>query len=237
MSQHDHQTHDHHARHTHDHAPGSAQENGSGPVAGGEEFWDGRYSESTRIWSGKPNALLVREAQDLAPGRALDLGCGEGADTVWLARRGWRVTATDISKVALGRAAEHAAEAGVTDLVDWQQHDFAQSFPEGEFDLVSACFLHSYGEFPRERILRRAAAAVAPGGTLLVVGHAGGPSWNPEAHADLHFPTPQEVLAQLDLPEGGWEIQTAAEHVQPMTDPEGRPGTRPDNVLTVRRVA
>ncbi|MFD6227717.1 SAM-dependent methyltransferase [Streptomyces sp. NPDC060232] len=233
MTQHDHHTHEH--AHEHEHA--SAPENENGPVAGGEEFWDERYGESTRIWSGNPNALLVREAQDLAPGRALDLGCGEGADTVWLARRGWRVTATDISKVALGRAAEHAAEAGVADLVDWQQHDFAQSFPEGEFDLVSACFLHSYGEFPRERILRRAAAAVAPGGTLLVVGHAGGPSWNPEALADIHFPTPQEVLAQLELPEGGWKVLTAAEHVQPMTDPEGRPGTRPDNVLKVRRVA
>ncbi|MFE5492645.1 SAM-dependent methyltransferase [Streptomyces virginiae] len=231
MSKHDHPTHEH------QHAHENAAENGNGPVPGGEEFWDGRYSESTRIWSGKPNSLLVREAQDLAPGRALDLGCGEGADTVWLAGRGWRVTATDISKVALGRAAEHAAEAGVADLVDWQRHDFAQSFPEGEFDLVSACFLHSYGEFPRERILRRAAAAVAPGGTLLVVGHAGGPSWNPDALADIHFPTPEEVLAQLELPEGGWEVLTAAEHLQPMTDPEGRPGTRPDNALKVRRRA
>ncbi|MFF0550357.1 SAM-dependent methyltransferase [Streptomyces sp. NPDC004311] len=227
MPEHD---HDHDHSHDHEHEPVGA------PVPGGEEFWDGRYSERTRIWSGKPNDLLVRETGELAPGRALDLGCGEGADTVWLARRGWRVTATDISGVALGRAAEHAAEAGVQDRVDWQRHDFSQSFPTGEFDLVSACFLHSYGEFPREQILRRAAAAVAPGGVLLVVGHAGGPSWNPEALADIHFPTPQEVLGQLELPEGGWEVLTSAEHLQPMTDPEGRPATRPDNALKVRRL-
>ncbi|MFD9338123.1 SAM-dependent methyltransferase [Streptomyces sp. NPDC060028] len=218
--------------HQHEHAQAPAAE-----PAGGEEFWDGRYRESTRIWSGKANALLVREAEDLAPGRALDLGCGEGADTVWLARRGWHVTGTDISKVALGRAAEHAAEAGVADRVDWQRHDFAESFPEGEFDLVSACFLHSYGDFPRARILRSAAAAVAPGGVLLVVGHAGGPSWDPDAHSEIDFPTPEQVLAQLELPEGAWTVLAAEEHVQARTDPEGRPGTHTNNVLKVRRAA
>ncbi|OKK19480.1 SAM-dependent methyltransferase [Streptomyces sp. CB00455] len=204
--------------------------------AAGEEFWDARYRESDRIWSGKPNDVLVREAGGLAPGRALDLGSGEGADAVWLARQGWHVTGTDISGVALERAAEHAAEAGVGDRIDWQRHDFARSFPAGEFDLVSACFLHSYGDFPRERILRTAAAAVAVGGVLLIVGHAGGPSWDPDAHADMHFPTPREVWSRLELPEGDWEVLVAAEHLQAMTAPDGRPGTRPDNVLKLRRL-
>lgn len=95
------------------------------------ELWDERYRESHRIWSGKPNAALVREVEGLAPGRALDLGCGEGADAVWLAREGWQVTATDISRVALDRAAEHAADAGVADRIDWQFHDLGVSFPEG----------------------------------------------------------------------------------------------------------
>ncbi|WP_329385789.1 class I SAM-dependent methyltransferase [Streptomyces sp. NBC_01351] len=226
----------------HEHAPAPAHAHVHAPAPtpepdGGAEFWDGRYSESTRIWSGKPNALLVREAEDLTPGRALDLGSGEGADAVWLARRGWRVTGTDISKVALGRAAEHAAEAGVGDRIDWQRHDFSESFPEGEFDLVSACFLHTYGDFPRARILRTAAAAVAPGGILLVVGHAGGPSWAPDAHhPGIEFPTPEEVLAQLEPAEGAWEVLRAEEHVQEMTGPDGLPGTRPDNVLTLRRL-
>ncbi|MCX5378429.1 bifunctional 2-polyprenyl-6-hydroxyphenol methylase/3-demethylubiquinol 3-O-methyltransferase UbiG [Streptomyces sp. NBC_00091] len=203
----------------------------------GEEFWDARYRESNRIWSGRANEVLVREVSDLAPGRALDLGCGEGADAVWLARRGWHVTGTDISRVALERAAEHAADAGLADRVDWQRHDLAESFPDGEFDLVCACFLHSYGDFPRERILRTAAGAVAPGGILLIAGHAGGPSWDPDKHAEIGFPTPEQVLAQLELPEGGWEVLLAAEHVQALTAPDGRPGTRPDNALKVRRLA
>lgn len=139
------------------------------------EMWDDRYRESDRIWSGNPNVVLVREVEGLTPGRALDLGCGEGADAVWLARWGWKVTATDISRVALERAAVHAAEADVADRIDWQWHDLGASFPEGEYDLVSAQFLHSMGDLPRERILRRAALAVAPGGVLLVVGHAGLP--------------------------------------------------------------
>lgn len=214
---------DHHHSHQQEHAAGA-------------EFWDARYSESDRIWSDKANDVLVSEAADLTPGRALDLGCGEGADAVWLARQGWHVTGTDISGVALERAARHAEEAGVGDRVEWQRHDFAESFPAGEFDLVSACFLHSYGDFPRARILRTAAAAVAPGGVLLVAGHAGGPSWDPDKHAEIDFPTPEQVLAQLELPEGGWEVLLAEEHVQALTGPDGRPGTRPDNALKVRRL-
>src|SRR5690349_828683 len=125
-----------------------------------EQAWDERYSESDRIWSGKPNVALVAQVAGLRPGRALDLGCGEGADAVWLAKQGWQVTAVDISGVALERAASHAAEAGVT--IDFQRRDLATSLPEGEFDLVSAQFLHFWGEFDREKILRRAAASVAP---------------------------------------------------------------------------
>lgn len=112
-----------------DHVHTDAQPPTPEPGVTGEEFWDGRYRENDRIWSGEANVALVREAADLAPGRALDLGCGEGGDAVWLARRGWRVTATDISGVALERAASHAADAGVGDRVEWQRHDFAHSFP------------------------------------------------------------------------------------------------------------
>ncbi|MGW7451459.1 class I SAM-dependent methyltransferase [Streptomyces sp. NPDC054787] len=223
--------HEHEHRHQHGHQHHAHQEH-----SGDEEFWDARYSESTRIWSGRANEALVREVSDLTPGRALDLGCGEGADAVWLARQGWQVTGTDISKVALGRAAEHADGAGVGERVDWQRHDLTESFPDGEFDLVSACFLHNYGDFPRDRVLRSAAAAVAPGGILLVVGHAGGPSWDPDKHAEIGFPTPDEVLGQLELPQDDWEVLLAEDYVQPLTGPDGRPGTRPDNVLKVRRL-
>nr|WP_238354948.1 class I SAM-dependent methyltransferase [Kribbella sandramycini] len=108
-----------------------------------EEHWDGRYAESTRIWSGKPNAALVAELAGLAPGRALDLGSGEGGDAIWLAQQGWQVTAVDVSPIALGRAAEHAREAGIADRIDWQHHELGKTFPAGTFDLVSAQFLHS----------------------------------------------------------------------------------------------
>ncbi|MFE2287010.1 class I SAM-dependent methyltransferase [Streptomyces sp. NPDC059443] len=201
----------------------------------GEEYWDTRYRESEKVWSGDANAVLAREAEGLAPGRALDLGCGEGGDAVWLARRGWHVTGTDISGVALERAAVHAADAGVDDRTEWERHDLAESFPAGEYDLVSACFLHTFGEFPRERILRRASAAVAPGGILLVVGHAGWASWQ-EDRPEVDFPTAEEVVAQLELAAGAWEVLLAEEHVRVQNRPDGRPGTRTDNVVKVLRL-
>ncbi|MEU4822450.1 MFS transporter [Actinomadura sp. NPDC023710] len=201
------------------------------------QYWDSRYSEHHAMWSGEPNAVLVQEAAELEPGTALDLGCGEGADAVWLARRGWRVTAVDISGVALERAAGHAAEAGVADRVDWQRRDLAASFPEGSYDLVSAQFLHSPADMPREEVLRAAAGAVAPGGVLLVVGHAGPPPWDPDAHPGVHLPTPDEILASLALPDGDWEVLRSDEHERVQKAPDGRTTTRTDNALTLRRRA
>ncbi|MFF3087837.1 SAM-dependent methyltransferase [Streptomyces nojiriensis] len=224
------------AEHAHTHTHTHTHHQPEPGAAAGEEFWDGRYGESHRIWSGEANAMLVHEVSALAPGRALDLGCGEGADAVWLARRGWTVTGTDISGVALGRAAEHAAEAGLADRVSFARHDLTESFPQGEFDLVSACFLHNYGDFPRDAVLRTAAAAVAPGGTLLVVGHAGWAPWQ-EDREEAHFPTPEEVLTQLEPVTAGWEVLRAEETERIQNQPDGTPGTRTDNVVRVRRPA
>ncbi|MEV4475647.1 FAD-dependent oxidoreductase [Nonomuraea sp. NPDC049504] len=201
-----------------------------------EELWDDRYSERERLWTGEPNVVLVRELSDLPPGRALDLGSGEGGDAVWLAKRGWRVTAADVSGVALRRAAELAERMGVADRIDWQQHDLGRSFPEGTYDLVTACYLHSTHDLPREEILRAAAAAVAPGGVLLVAGHAAGPSWEHNPHPDVHLPTPREVYESLDLAEGEWEVLKDAEFERPQTAPDGTLTTRKDNVLTLRRL-
>ncbi|MFF3755021.1 FAD-dependent oxidoreductase [Streptomyces sp. NPDC002018] len=201
-----------------------------------EEYWDDLYGQSEQRWSGRPNTVLVREVAGLAPGHALDLGCGEGADAVWLARQGWRVTGTDISGVALGRAADHAEAEGVADRIDWQRHELGVSFPEGRFDLVSAHFLHSYGDLPREKILRTAASAVAPGGVLLIVGHAGFASWEENPHTGVHFPTPEEVLASLDLADGEWEVRICEEYERQQDGPAGQPGHRRDNILKVRRL-
>ncbi|MEU8250293.1 class I SAM-dependent methyltransferase [Nonomuraea sp. NPDC048916] len=201
-----------------------------------QQFWDTRYAGKDRLWSGKPNPALVRETSGLAPGHALDLGCGEGADAIWLASRGWRVTAVDISGVALERAAAHAAAAGVADLIDWQRHDLGHTFPEGGFDLVSAQFLHSHGDMPRERILRTAAEAVNPGGgVLLIVGHSEGQPGH-EDHADLHLPTPGEVLRSLELTDEQWEVLVSEEFTQPYPGPDGEEHTRTNNTLKVRRL-
>jgi SAM-dependent methyltransferase len=200
-----------------------------------EETWDARYRESDRVWSGRPNAALVREVSGLAPGRALDLGCGEGADVIWLAGRGWRVVGTDVSRVALARAAEHAAAAGVDDRTEFRHHDLSVTFPDGSYDLVSAFFLHARGDLPmREAILRRSVGAVAPGGVLLIVGHAEpGPCGPPP---DVALPTPRETLAALDLPPGEWEVLRSAEHEDPGHAHHGEdPTKRRNNTVMIRR--
>lgn len=204
-------------------------------TASAEDLWDARYAENGQVWSGDPNAALVREVADLPPGKALDVGCGEGGDAIWLAQRGWRVTAVDVSGVALQRAADHAAEAGVADRLDWQRHDLAHTFPTGGFDLVSASFLHSHGELPRIEILRTAAGAVLPGGVLLVIGHAGWPSWEENPHPEMHFATPDELLSDLELPVAEWEVLVSDEHERVQTSPDGQPTTRTDNTLKMRR--
>jgi SAM-dependent methyltransferase len=128
-------------------------------------FWDERYSGG-RQWSGEPNPQLVHEVADLVPGSALDVGCGEGGDAIWLARQGWRVTGMDVSAVALARAAEHAGDLDVT----WVQADVVAEAPTGSYDLVSAHFIHMPP--PQLKALhQRLADVVAPGGTLLIVGH------------------------------------------------------------------
>lgn len=199
-----------------------------------EEYWNERYSESSQIWSGKPNVELVREVADLTPGTALDLGCGEGADAIWLAQQGWQVTGVDISPVALERAAQHAADSGVS--VSWEQHELGKTFPDGTFDLVSAQFLHSLATLPREQILRAAAAAVAPGGVLLIEGHLGFPDVEKHAdHPDIHFPTPAEVIADLELEDSRWEILVSAEHEREQVI-DGKTLTRRDSTVKARRL-
>jgi thioredoxin reductase/SAM-dependent methyltransferase len=199
-----------------------------------EDHWNTRYRESERIWSGDPNPTLPREVAGLPPGRALDLGCGEGGDAIWLARQGWHVTAVDISGIALERAFRQADAAGVSDRIDWQRHDLGLSFPEGSYDLVSTHFLHSFVDMPRERILRTAADAVAPGGTLLVVGHTDVPGLK-ERHPDAHLPASQEVLAGLDLEEGRWEVEVCETHERARTV-DGEQVTYTDNTVKARRL-
>ena len=222
---HDHAGHDHAG---HDHA-GTA-------VGDAAAFWDERYGSRERMWSGRPNQPLVDLVGHLAPGRALDLGCGEGADCVWLASRGWTVTGVDVSATAVGRAAEHAAERGVPDgRITWIRADLASWEPEATFDLVSACFLHSPIDFPRSAVLRRAAGAVARGGHLLVVSHAEAPPWaSGHDHAEHRFPIPEDDLADLAL-DGGWTVLVNEVGEREGRSPDGEPATLRDVVTLARR--
>lgn len=136
------------------------------------EAWDERYAGEGQMWSGQPNPQLVAEASRLTPGTALDVGCGEGADVVWLAQEGWQVTGADFSAAGLARAARHAEEAGVGARTQWWQVDAREFDAAGRtFDLVTTHFLHPPGGTMAD-VTRRLCTAVAPGGHLLVVGHA-----------------------------------------------------------------
>ncbi len=179
-------------------------------VPDGAAEWDERYGDAS-IWSGQPNGALVAEVADLGPGRALDVGCGEGADAVWLARRGWDVTGVDPSRVALDRAARHAEQAGVT--VSWVCSGLVGApLPSGSFDLVSAMY-PALRRTPGDDAERALLSLVRPGGVLLVVHHLAGDAGDGEhgEHGEQHlafdpadYVMPEQLAATLN---GGWDVE------------------------------
>ncbi len=200
-----------------------------------EAYWQERYRSAAAVWSGEPNHQLVAEAADLPPGTALDAGSGEGSDAVWLARRGWRVTAVDFAAAALERGARAAADAGIGDRIEWVKADLRSWTPPERYDLVSAQFFQ-LAPPERDVVFATLAAAVAPGGRLLLVGHdvSDLETGAHRPHAPERFFAAAEVAASLDPPE--WEVVTAATRRRPALDHEAEHGvTVADTVLVARR--
>jgi SAM-dependent methyltransferase len=202
-------------------------------VAAQASEWDARYSEPVgALWSGRPNGRLVVEVEGLTPGRALDVGCGEGADAIWLALRGWTVTAIDISAVAIGRARAAAELAGAT--VEWICGDALQTaFPAGSFDLVSM----QYPALPKaagQDAVRALLNSVQRDGLLLAVYHDLDDEHR--EHMKSRGADPADYVSADDLGEllaDDFAIELRA--VEPRVDPPAGTPHIADIVLRARR--
>ena len=194
------------------------------------EQWDERYSQRELVWTAGPNRFLITEVADLAPGRALDVACGEGRNAVWLATQGWEVTGIDFSPVGIAKARRLAEECGVeaawevADTTTWQP-------PDGGFDLVIMFYLH-LPPAALQSALENAQRALAPGGTLLIVGHSlrnltdgyGGPPTADGLYG------PDDLVALLS----GLTIERA-EEVLRAVDVDGETNTAIDTLVRGRR--
>jgi len=232
----------------HDAGPGLSGNGDGQGIRDAAALWDERYRSKPQIWSGKPNPQLVREAGGLRAGHALDLGCGEGADAIWLAQHGWTVTAVDVSTVALERAhghekaalareSVHAAEGAIASRIHWRQADLEEWQPGEQYDLVTSQFLHSQ-ELAWQKPLKTAAAAVKPGGTLLVVGHHPDrlPPWGGAHPTHEMFYTGEQLIQELGLDAPEWQLEVQTSRERPVTGPEGQQATIADVVVRASRL-
>lgn len=222
--------------HGHEHHHGAADAAADRP-RWDAAFWDERYSSSDSLWSGHVNAVVRDEVEGLEPGRALDVGCGEGGDALWLAARGWTVLGVDVSQVAVDRAAARAAEVGLAAASTFEVRDLmAWTPPASSYDLVSVSFVHlPTGD--RRTVYAGLAAAVAVGGTFLVAAHHPsdiGVVPRPP-YPDLFF-TPEDLVADLQAGAGEWDVVTAEARPCSATH-DGHDVTIADTVLRARRLA
>jgi SAM-dependent methyltransferase len=190
-----------------------------------------------------PNPYLAREISGLTPGTALDAGCGEGAEAIWLADEGWQVTAADISSEALARAVERATQGGAApERMQWVEADLSVWEPGRQFDLVSTHYPHP--AMPQLAFYERISDWVAPGGTLLIVGHQHTPDLPGNEHGDehqgnRHYPpeevsvTAASITAGLDATH--WDIVTANEPTRSLTNRTGRTAQLHDVVVRATR--
>jgi thioredoxin reductase/SAM-dependent methyltransferase len=196
--------------------------------------WEERYGSVTAVWSGRPNTSLVTHTAHLTPGTALDLGAGEGRDAVWLAERGWDVTAVDFAANALARGRTAADEAGAA--VRWVHADVSTWESDEQYDLVTSHFIHLAPEV-RQGFVARASRMVAPGGTLLLVQHdaldLAAPIGRPRDPS--MFPGADEVRDELASLDDGWLVEVAESAPRHATTSEGEVITVHDAVLRARR--
>jgi SAM-dependent methyltransferase len=202
-----------------------------------EQHWQqGPSSGAGSMGANPANPYLARETGALAPGTALDAGCGSGAEAIWLAVHGWRVTAADISSEALSRAAERATAAGAAELVEWIEADLSVWHPAVQFDLVTTHYAHP--AIPQLEFYDRIASWVAPGGTLLVVGHLAAPTASGDGHGRHHRDDREHGHSQGRLPPvevsataaaiterldaKAWEVVTAQECHRMLVGHDGR---------------
>jgi SAM-dependent methyltransferase len=199
------------------------------------DFWEERWSQALRdhgdrVAQRPPNAHLTAEVGDLRPRRALDAGCGHGSDTLWLAARGWRVTAVDFAATALAhaRSTAEAMGADVAERIDWVEADLATWTPQSDaYDLVVCLYVHVAGSV--EETVQRMATGVAAGGTLFLVGHrpVDPATGAPTAAAGQVQVSVEEARAALDPQQ--WELIVAEDRPRPTT------GTGVDAVIRARR--
>lgn len=199
-----------------------------------QEFdFDALYAGDEPVWSGEPNGALIDEIAEVEPGRVLDVGCGEGADAVWLAQRGWQVTAVDIAAAALRRAQQHAARAGVE--IRWLHSGLVDAplEPAG-FDLVSAQY-PALRHTPDQTAMRTLLSLVAPGGTLLFVHHADVDLAEARAHGvdPSIYVSPDDMHEALD---DHWRVLVYERRPRRITGGEGAAHTH-DLVLRAQRVS
>lgn len=201
-----------------------------------DQIWQGELAES--MGTSQPNPHLIREVGNLATGTALEAGCGAGAEAIWLAQRGWQVTAVDMAAAALDRAAIRATANGVADQVKWVQADLSTWDPDSRYDLVTTHYAHP--AMPQLEFYDRAASWVTPGGTLLIVGHLHHDANDGDGHRDDGPPasasaTAAAITARLDPTV--WEIVTAQESHRTHSSHGGREVTIHDVVVRARRRA